>query len=176
MRWLADSRVAVLITDRPAHAVALRATLRSGESLFQAGQERPHHLLSSPTRVTRSGRILRWFFPCGQRISGENKGEAVGWHGWPAHRWVDPHDTSLFHQSCWKKPKSVARVARMIEPALPRIQSIRPLPVEEPPGPWRLDSRQLPGRAVGGDLNTAWIDCWPTATNSRDFLYASACP
>jgi glycerophosphoryl diester phosphodiesterase len=31
MRWLADSRVAVLITDRPAHAVALRATLRSSE-------------------------------------------------------------------------------------------------------------------------------------------------
>ena len=34
MRWLADSRVAVVITDRPAHAVALRATLSSGESLL----------------------------------------------------------------------------------------------------------------------------------------------
>jgi glycerophosphoryl diester phosphodiesterase len=32
MRWLADSRVAVLITNRPAHAVALRARLRSGEA------------------------------------------------------------------------------------------------------------------------------------------------
>ena len=32
MRWLADPRVAVLITNRPAHAVALRATLRSGEA------------------------------------------------------------------------------------------------------------------------------------------------
>ena len=32
MRWLSDSRVAVLITNRPAHAVALRATLSSGEA------------------------------------------------------------------------------------------------------------------------------------------------
>jgi glycerophosphoryl diester phosphodiesterase len=40
-RWLADSRVAVLITDRPAHAVALRARLMSGEALLQADEERP---------------------------------------------------------------------------------------------------------------------------------------
>lgn len=45
MRWLADSRVAVLITNRPARAVALRARLRSGEALLQAGQVRPHHSL-----------------------------------------------------------------------------------------------------------------------------------
>ena len=41
MRWLSDSRIAVLITNRPAHAVALRARLRSGEALLPAG-ERPH--------------------------------------------------------------------------------------------------------------------------------------
>lgn len=48
MRWLGDSRVTVLITDRPAHAVALRATLSvAAEVSFQAGEERPHYLLAS---------------------------------------------------------------------------------------------------------------------------------
>jgi hypothetical protein len=55
MRWLADSRVTVLITDRPAHAVALRATLTPGEALLQADEEQNHLLtkesINSPALV-----------------------------------------------------------------------------------------------------------------------------
>jgi glycerophosphoryl diester phosphodiesterase len=61
MRWLEDSRVAVLITDRPAHAVALRAALRSGEALFQPGEGRPHHLPSSPFGLTSVPRLPAGF-------------------------------------------------------------------------------------------------------------------
>jgi len=55
MRWLADSRVTVLITDRPAHAVALRATLTPSEALLQADKEQNHLLtkesINSPALV-----------------------------------------------------------------------------------------------------------------------------
>ncbi len=136
-----------------------------------AGDQEPYSLKVIPNVIyslnSRNDYILRWFFPRGQRILGEDKGEAVGLHGGPALRWVDPRNTGLFHGSYWKKSKSVALVARMIEPALPRLQPIRPLPVEEPPEPRRLDSRQPPRRAVGDDLNAAWIPCWPTARTSR---------
>lgn len=143
-----------------------------------AGDQEPYRpdVIPNVTYVlnSRNDYILRWVFPRGQRIFGEDKGEAVGLHGGPVRRWVDPHETGLFHSSYWIKPKSVALVARMIEPTLPRIQPIRPLPVEEPPEPRRLDSRQLPRRALGDDLNAAWIDCWPTATNSRAHDFSSA--
>lgn len=118
---------------------------------------------------SRNDYVLRWVFPPGQHIFGEDKGEAVGLHGGPARRWVDRHDTGLFHSSYWRKSKSVALVARMIESTLPRIQPTRPLPVEEPLEPRRLDSRQPPRRDVGDDLDATarWIDCWPTARNRR---------
>jgi hypothetical protein len=55
MRWLADSRVTVLITDRPAHAAALRATLTTGEALLQADGEQSHLItkesINSPALV-----------------------------------------------------------------------------------------------------------------------------
>jgi glycerophosphoryl diester phosphodiesterase len=55
MRWLTDSRVTVLITDRPAHAVALRATLTPSEALLQADKEQNHLLtkesINSPALV-----------------------------------------------------------------------------------------------------------------------------
>jgi pimeloyl-ACP methyl ester carboxylesterase len=117
---------------------------------------------------SRNDYILRWFFPRGQRVFGENKGEAVGLHGKPNGRWaIGTHPTGLFHKSYWKKPESVAQVARMIDPSLPRAQPIRDLPVDEPPESWKLDSRPIPKRALGDQLESDWVDCWPTASSIR---------
>jgi len=128
-----------------------------------------HEVLTNTIHVlySRNDYVLRFFFPGGQRQLGENKGEAVGLHGLPLRRWIRAPDTGLFHKSYWKKPKSVSIVARMIEPTLPRLQSIRSLPVQEPAEPWTLDSRKLHKRSFGDDLDSGWNDCWSTADSIR---------
>jgi hypothetical protein len=88
-------------------------------------------------------------------------------HGLPADRWVLDSDTGLFHKSYWEKSKSVCKVARMIEPTLPRLQIARPLPVQEPAEPWTISSRKLHKRTLGDDLNSGWTDCWATADSVR---------
>lgn len=108
-------------------------------------------------------RTLQLFFRSGQRIYGEDKGEAVGRNGLPLDRWVEPYDTGLRHKSYWRAPESAAEVARTIDLALARRIANRPLPSGEPVASRCLEERRIASRDLGDDLDSAWMDCWPTA-------------